>query len=168
VKNILKTVDRISELCGKVFGWFILLLIATMIYEVIMRYVFRNPTLWSYDATYLLSSLVLVMGFAWNHRDEGNVRVDVIYTFLSKRAQALVNAVMTILFFIPLFIIGFSGMIPDVIHAWSIKEKAMVSSIQPPIYPFKTWILFALVLLFIQGIAELVRYIIVVLRGENI
>ncbi len=167
MRKVFHMIDIFNEKVGKLFGWFILALIATMVYEVISRYVFHSPTLWSYDATYMLSSVVVTMGFAWTYREKGHVRVDVVYNLFPAKVRLLLDILLTPLLFFLFMSVGLYAMLQDVIHSWGIHELASISSIKPPIYPFKSWILFALILLLIQGVVEWIRDIIELSGGER-
>ena len=49
--------------------------------------------------------------------------------------------------------------------SWAIKETSNVTAEGPPVYPFKTVIPFAGVILFLQGIVEIIRCIICIKQG---
>ena len=64
------------------------LLVLTLVYEVIARYVFNAPTLWSYDTSYFLNSILVMMGAGYTLSRRGHIAVDVIYTLLPPRGRA--------------------------------------------------------------------------------
>ncbi|WP_207436391.1 TRAP transporter small permease subunit, partial [Sabulibacter ruber] len=61
MQRLLLSIDRISAWVGKTFAWCILLLTLAISYEVFMRYVFRAPTFWVYDASYMLYGALFMM-----------------------------------------------------------------------------------------------------------
>jgi len=54
LRLFLKFVDKTSEMAGKLFAWLIVFLVVGLMYEVIARYAFNAPTIWSYDITYMI------------------------------------------------------------------------------------------------------------------
>ena len=44
---IIKVIDKVSEITGKIASGFILIMVFLHFREVILRYVFKNPTTWS-------------------------------------------------------------------------------------------------------------------------
>jgi TRAP-type mannitol/chloroaromatic compound transport system permease small subunit len=54
MQRVLLAVDRVNSWVGKTFAWSILVLTLVIAYEVFARYVFRAPTGWGYDASYML------------------------------------------------------------------------------------------------------------------
>ncbi len=167
LRKSFQAVDKLSELAGKLFSWFLVLLMLEIVYEVVARYGFRSPTMWSYDATYMFSSIVIVMGFAWTLRDRGHVRVDIVYSLLPERVRAFLDVILTPLLFFLLFYVGLKGMLGDVLYSWKIGELAAASSLRPPVYPFKTIIFTGMSLMLLQGIVEWLRDIVVLIGGER-
>lgn len=123
--NIIKIIDTLNEQIAKVFSYLNILLILTLTYEVVSRYAFNSPTQWSFDMTYFLSSLFLVLGMAYTWQIGGHVGVDLIARKLPKRLNALVFVVfMLVLFFVTWGSIV-KVMIPHVKTSWLLKERAI-------------------------------------------
>jgi TRAP-type mannitol/chloroaromatic compound transport system permease small subunit len=54
----------------------------------------------------------------------------------------------------------------EALHSWDIQEKASVTALFPPLYPFKTVIPVAAALLIIQGISEFFKSLNAAFHGE--
>jgi len=65
LRRFLAAIDKINEVMAKTFAWAMFILVLTMTYEVISRYLFDSPTIWSYDVSYFLGSLTLMLGMAY-------------------------------------------------------------------------------------------------------
>jgi TRAP-type mannitol/chloroaromatic compound transport system permease small subunit len=165
VKLIFGLVDRANELLAKLFSWSIVLLVLTMTYEVISRYVFGAPTLWSYDVSYFLSSLMIMMGMAYTLRIKGHVNIDIVYSRFSPRARALLDVVFALILFFPLFVLIMAAMIPHVMFSWRIEERSWVGTWLPIIYPYKTWVAVGVGMLLVQGTVEFLRNLYVAITG---
>jgi TRAP-type mannitol/chloroaromatic compound transport system permease small subunit len=94
-----------------------------------------------------------------------HVRADFIYIYLRPRAQAALDLILYLLFFLPgilaLIYAGY-GYAAD---SWSIGEHSTVTAEGPPVYQFKTVIPIAGALVMIQGIAEILRCILCLRSG---
>ena len=66
-------------------GLFILLVI--VFWEVIARYVFRSPTVFSVELSEYLMTFLTFMGIGWVLKENRHVRVEVLYVRLPKRVQ---------------------------------------------------------------------------------
>ena len=94
-------IDSLSTWVGKAFGWLILVLTLGVSYEVFVRYVFRAPTTWAFDFSYITYGALFLMAGAYALSRNGHVRADVLYRFWQPRTQATMDLVLYIMFFIP-------------------------------------------------------------------
>ncbi len=162
---IVRAIDRFNEWVAKFSSYFMFALVLTLVYEVVLRYIFKNPTLWSYDVTYMLSSIYLTFGLAHTFKAGGHVSVDLITERLPPRVRALLTCTLALILFFPLFYLMMKVMIPNLQMSWMFKEKAAVGTWLPPIYPFKAWTLLGIFLLFVQGISEFIKDLMVLITG---
>ena len=159
-RAILGAIDSINEYVAKAVAILILITSLAVVYEVFARYVLGNPTFWSYESSYMMSSAYWLLGGAWTLKIGRHVTVDVIYSrFFSPRTQAMVDIFFYVVLYLPImfFVTYFGTMYAW--QSWMAKELSHLSPWHPPIYPFKTLIPLTFFLLSIQGIAELVRCI---------
>jgi TRAP-type mannitol/chloroaromatic compound transport system permease small subunit len=165
VINLLtRVIDAISATIARWASLLILLLIMTLTYEVVVRYGFNAPTQWSYDATYFISSLFLILGMAYTWQQDGHVSVDLISSKIPRRVNAGLQAfLMIVLFFFCWFNI-FRVMIPHLQSSWLLKERSM-TGFMPPVYPYKTWIFFGVALLVLQGVVQFIKEMKVVFKA---
>ncbi|MDQ3259707.1 MAG: TRAP transporter small permease subunit [Pseudomonadota bacterium] len=150
-------IDRISTWVGKAFAWCILILTFVVTYDVIMRK-FGNPTVWAFDVSWMLYGTLFLMAGAYTLSRNGHVRGDVLYGFFPPRAQASLDLVLYFLFFVPgILALAYAG-IGYAETSWGQKETSY-NSPDIIIYPVKVLIPIAGMLVFLQGIAEIVRCI---------
>lgn len=157
----------INKQVARFFSLFIVLVVLSLVYEVVMRYVFSSPTAWSFDVTYMLCSLFIVMGLGYNLQVKGHVSVDIIYNRFSPRIQALVYVVMFLVLFFPCWVLIAKIMIPHLIKSWAWQERASIGTWMPVVYPFKTWIFGGVLLFILQGVAEFLKNLQVLMYGEG-
>lgn len=165
LKRVLSFIDSLNERVAKFASWALIFLVLTMTYEVIARYVFGRPTLWSYDVSYMLSSFTLVLGMGYVLHIKEHVNVEFIYNKLSERGQALLDIIFFLLLFAPLWIYLLTFIYPNVARSWAINERAAAGTWRPIIYPYKSWIFLGVILLSLQGVAEFIRDVVVLITG---
>lgn len=165
LKTILGAVDKTNEVLAKTFAWAMFLLVLTMAYEVVARYVFQSPTIWSYDVSYFLCSLALMMGMAYTLKKKGHVNIDIIYGRFSRRNKARIDIFFALLLFFPLWLLMSGVMIEHVQFSWGMRERSWVGSWLPIIYPYKTWVTIGVIMLLLQGTVEFIRDIYVAITG---
>jgi TRAP-type mannitol/chloroaromatic compound transport system permease small subunit len=157
MQRLLLGIDRLSTLVGQTFAWCILLLTGVVVYEVFVRYVFRAPTTWGYDVSYMLYGTLFMMAGAYALSRNGHVRGDFLYRNFPPRRQAWFDLVLYVLFFFPaIFAFMISGwhFFADSLRQ---NERSMFSPSGPVIWPFKLLIPVVGLLLLLQGVVEVVR-----------
>lgn len=157
--SFIRFADNLSAAFGKAFAWLIVLMAFGTGYEVFVRYVLGAPTPWALDVSFIMYGTMFMMGGAYTLSRGGHVRGDFIYRLWRPQTQAKIDLVLYLLFFFPgitaLVISGFKY----ASRSWSYGEVSVNSPAGIPIYQFKTVIVAAGILLFIQGIAQIFRCI---------
>lgn len=168
MKKIIRIIDSITDRIGKLASWLTLLLIFTLVYEVISRHLFNKPTFWSYDMSYMLGGAAAFLGIAWVQRNNGHVRVDIFYEKLSERNRAILDLTLTLLLLLPLMTVAFLNSAEAAMISW-IRGETASGAWRPPIYPLKTVIPIAILLIILQGISEILKNILILIgRGEEV
>lgn len=62
-----------------------------MFYEVIMRYIFNNPTSWINETASIIVVWGILLGLSVALRDNHHIAVDIFYTILPKKVQKAVD-----------------------------------------------------------------------------
>jgi TRAP-type mannitol/chloroaromatic compound transport system permease small subunit len=94
------------------------------------------------------------------------VRGDVLYGFFPPRVQAALDLILYFLFFIPGIVALVWAGYTYAAESWAIDEHSTLTANGPPLYPFKTVIPIAGILLLAQGLVEIVRCVICLRQGE--
>jgi len=158
--------DRISAWFGKAFAWLIIVMAFGVGYEVFVRYVLNAPTSWALDVSYIMYGTLFMMAGAYTLSRDGHVRGDFIYRLWSPRTQAKVELVLYFIFFFPgVLALIFSGW-KYTARSWKYMEVSVNSPAGIPVFQFKTILVVAGILLFIQGVAQVCRCIVCIRTGE--
>lgn len=165
--TIIRLIDTyVGELSGKIFAVLIIPLFAGLTYEVIARYLFNAPTLWAYDVSYMLYGSHFMLGATYCLYKKGHIRTDILYERFPVRWQGWIDAVLYLFLFFPGMIFFFRAGWIEALHSWDILEESLASPWRPPLYPFKTIIPVAAVLLMTQGVSEFLKSAYAALRGR--
>ncbi len=167
INRIISFIDRLNEILAKIFCWCIIIVVLTLCYEVFMRYMLNKPTMWSFDVTYMLNSLFVVMGIGYTLQKKGHVSVDIFFERFSHRARAIINIILYLALFFFAWVLITRTMFDHVVKSWEQHELALIGTLMPPIYPFKTWVFLGLVLFILQGLSEFLKNI-QGLRGKGV
>lgn len=166
MNNVIRFIDSVTSWFGRAFAWLILLMAFGMGYEVVSRYAFNAPTAWAFDMSYILYGTLFMMGGAYTLSRNAHVRGDFLYRLWKPRTQAAVELVLYFIFFFPgilaLVIAGWKY----AARSWRYLEVSINSPAGVPIFQFKTMLVVAGALLFLQGIAQVCRCIHCLRTGE--
>lgn len=161
-------IDRLSEISGSIGKWFAFLLVLIGSYETISRHFFGAPTIWAYDSLCMAGGVVYLLGASYTYLKDSHIRVDILYTRLSPRGQAVLNIVCALVFFFPLIGVLLWEAIRWAIKAWKINEVMFNSFWYPPAAPYRTLVAIGLLLLVLQGIARLIRDVNLLAGGRDL
>ncbi|MBE0438698.1 MAG: TRAP transporter small permease subunit [Gammaproteobacteria bacterium] len=162
-KLIIKNIDRINEWAGKLASWFVLALVFLICYDVMMRYVFQQGSIALQELEWHLFALIFLLGSAYTLKHDQHVRVDILFKsrFVSTTQRAWINLIGTLFLLIPFCILILVTAWPFVENAFYYNEGSPDPGGLPYRFILKGSILVAFSLLILQGIAELIRNIMI-------
>jgi TRAP-type mannitol/chloroaromatic compound transport system permease small subunit len=165
MKDAIRFIDRLTTWFGKAFAWCILVMTFGVAYEVFVRKLFNAPTAWAFDLSYMMYGALFMVGGAYALSRNSHVRGDFIYRLWKPATQARVEFVLFIFFYFP-------GILALIFSGWKYAARSIrygeVSVMSPagmPIFQFKVIIVVAGILLFLQGIAQMMRCLVCIREG---
>ena len=165
MKKFLFFIDSLSLWTGKSFAWLILILTLGISYEVMVRYIFRAPTTWAFDFSYINYGALFLMAGAYTLSRNGHVRADVFYRFWQPRTQAKMDLVLYIIFFLPAVLAFMYSGYKYAEMSVRFREVSIFSPAGVPVFPLKALIPVAGFLLLVQGLAEIIRCVLCIRQG---
>ncbi len=142
---------------AKLAAWVILPMTGALVYEVVSRYVFGNPTAWAYDMTYMMAGTLFMLGAAYALRNGSHVRADFLLTALKPRWQALIDLALYLFVYFPAIGVFFWLSVGFAAQSVRQHETYPESPWMPIIYPLKIVMPVTLGLLLLQGLAEVLK-----------
>lgn len=155
MRKFCRIIDAVSERVGKGISFLVILMVLLLVYEVIMRYAFNNPTVFAHETSLFLYGSTGMLAGAWVLRHDGHVRMDAIYGRLPLRTRAIIDLATAPLFFLLVGVVLWTGW--DMAY-FSVKVNEHTQTPWgPPYYPLKLAIPLSALLLLFQGIAKFIR-----------
>ncbi len=155
---LLNGVDRLSAIAAVLARILILGLGLAMFYEVVARYGFNAPTIWSHDVSYMLNGAIFMLGAGYTLMVNQHVRIDFLSRLMPIRLQHLINLLVLACLFLPAMSWVAIRACRDAWQAFTTNEVEVVSPWAPLIWPFESALALGLVVLCLQALAQVVRH----------
>jgi TRAP-type mannitol/chloroaromatic compound transport system permease small subunit len=152
-----RVIDKFTDTTGVWVAWLNVPLVLAVAYEVIARYFFHSPTIWSFDVTYMLYGTIFMLGCAFALHKGAHIRTDFLYDRWSVRTKGVIDAISYIVFFFPSFFVFMLVGWEEGFYSYSISETSEQTPWRPILWPFKMVVPLACLLLLLQGISELIK-----------
>lgn len=131
-----------------------------------MRYLLGMPTVWAADVTVMTYGSLFMLGSAYTLFKGAHVRTDIFWERFSERTRGIIDSAAYLLLFLPVMGVIFAISIDDAWYAYSIDERSTLSLWRPILWPFRAVIPLSALLMFAQGISELLKSLWAASTGE--
>ena len=152
-----RAIDRFTDVSGTWIAWLNLPLVFVVAWEVIARYPFNAPTLWSFELTYMLYGTIFMLGCAYALHKGAHIRTDFFFEKWSTRTKNTIDSIAYIVFFFPGIFVFFLVSWEEGWYAFTINELSEQTPWRPILWPFKMVIPLACLQLLIQGVSEVIK-----------
>ena len=117
-----RAVDRALSTIGRAASWLWVVLLAVIIVNVTLRYLFREGRIELEELQWHINALAFMLAIAYAYRVDAHIRIDLVSNRLRPRAQAWVEFYGTLLFLVPFIaaVLAFSW--DFVAHSWAASE----------------------------------------------
>lgn len=161
--TISRTIDAINERTGRALLWLVLVMVLVSAGNASSRYLFNIASnAWLELQWYLFAAVFLgCAGYALLHNS--HIRIDVVSSRLSRRAQLWIEICGTVFFLLPVSLYVLWLSLPMFVNAWVSNE---VSSNAGGLvrWPARLMVPLGFFLLSLQGVSELIKRV-AMLRG---
>ncbi len=109
-----RIVDGLNEFVGRVTAWFVVGLVGLTLYDVAMRYVFRQGSVALQELEWHLFALVILFGAGYTLKHGDHVRVDLVYASprVSDRQRLIIDILGNVLFLLPFAVLVIWSSVP--------------------------------------------------------
>lgn len=179
LRTYVRIIDRVSEALGTISMYLVIVTVTIGFANVVLRYLgrFVGQRLTSnlfIELQWYLYSLIFLFGFSYILKNNINVRVDFWFGQQSAKRKAWIDFIGHWIALIPFCIIGIWVTIDPVLLSWGLRPNGSWGTweLSPdpsglPRAPIKSMIIFAFVMLLLQGIAELIK-LYAILRDKEV
>ena len=152
-------IDKLTDNITNGLLYILIVLIVLVFSTVFFRYVFNMSYIIIQEIIMYLHALIFMFGISYALKENSHVKIDVLYNSLNKRAQRVISIAGLVSFILPtaLFIIYIS--IDMVTQSWMILEGSSEAGGLDLVFILKSLIPISGVLIFLQGISELIKHI---------
>jgi len=152
-------IDKLTDNIANGLLYILIVLIVLVFSTVFFRYVFNMSYIIIQEIIMYLHALIFMFGISYALKENSHVKIDVLYNTLNKKAQRVISIAGLVSFILPtaLFIIYIS--IDMVTQSWMILEGSSEAGGLNLVFILKSLIPISGVLIFLQGISELIKHI---------
>jgi len=162
LERFVRVIDGLSDKIGSLVGWLTTLMVLVVFYDTFMRYAFNKGNVALQELEWHLFSIVFLIGAAYTLKEEGHVRVDIIFVNLSEKTKAWVDFLGIFIFLIPFcvgVILSTKGFISN---SWAVREISPDPGGLQARYLLKAMIPLGFFLLIVQGFSEAAKKFMVI------
>lgn len=155
LNRVAHIIDRINGFVGVTVSFLTLPMIAVILLEVILRYVFTAPTIWALESAQIMFGFMFLLGAGYTLREDGHVRVEIAYMYARPRTvSAMKIFALFFVFFYCAVVLYYGGQ--KALESIEIEEQRF-SVWSPYIYPVISMIPLAAILMILQGLSQMYR-----------
>ncbi|WP_439148589.1 TRAP transporter small permease subunit [Sulfitobacter sp.] len=151
--QLARLITRTNRFIGYWISFCVLIIFALLLADVVMRYLIGQPAIWTAELATLIFGVYAIMGGGFLLAERGHVNVDIIYGRFSPKRKALIDIATWPLFAIFVGVLLWQGY--D-IASEAIADLERSNSVwKAPLWPTKSLIPVAAILLLLQGVVRL-------------
>jgi TRAP-type mannitol/chloroaromatic compound transport system permease small subunit len=114
--------DTIADYIGYLCSFLMIAMMLNIFYDVFMRYMFKSGSIAFQELEWHIFSLIILLGTSYTLKEDGHVRVDILYTKFSEKKKAIVNIIGAFVFITPIALLIALGSVEFVIEAFKTHE----------------------------------------------
>ena len=149
-------IDALNLRLGKLLSLLIVIVVIISATNATVRKVFDTSSNAWLELQWILFGMVFLLCSPWTLLSNEHIRIDIINGMLPKRWRDIIDLIGHLFFLLPLTIVMIVTSIPFFLRSLSLNEQSANAGGLPQ-WPAKALVLFGFVLLFLQGISELIK-----------
>ena len=156
-------IDRVNTIIGRNVSWLILVAVLVSAANAIIRKVFNTSSNSWLELQWYLYGAAFLGAAAYTLKENEHIRIDIIYGIWSRRTQHWIDLFGHVVFLMPMVCLMIWLLVPYALMSFRSGEMSTNSG-GLIIWPAKALLLVGFVLLFFQGLSEIIKKI-AVMRG---
>ena len=163
---LIRAIERVTGSIGILASLAIVPLVIATCYEVFVRYALNAPTIWAYEVGYILTGAHFLLGMAYALQTDDHIRIDVFSGSFSPRTRAIIDLVGYAIT-LPLMLWITHALFEYLVVGYQRGERSGQSALNMPVWPFRVVFLISFALLALQILAEVLKTVRGLARGER-
>jgi TRAP-type mannitol/chloroaromatic compound transport system permease small subunit len=156
-------IDALNLRIGKTLAWLILVVVVISATNATIRKLFDTSSNAWLELQWVLFGIIFLLCSPWTLLANEHIRIDIVNGMLPKRWRDWIDTIGHLFFLLPLTIVMIITSVPFFLRSYDLNEQSMNAGGLPQ-WPAKSLILIGFILLFLQGISELIKRV-AVMRG---
>lgn len=152
-----RALDAFVNFIGRTISWLWVVLIAIILVNVILRYVFNEGLIIFEELQWHVYAIGFMIGLSFAVVGDRHVRVDVVAERLSVRGRAWIELFGLLLFLLPFSVLLTIEAIPFVMRAWDLNEVSVAPGGLSHRWALKSVIVIAFALIAVAALSRLSR-----------
>ena len=152
IKAYVDGITATSIVVGQLAMYLVFGMLGILFFETVSRTVFNHPWIWTVEMAQFVMAAYYTLGGAYTLIIDGHVRMDLAYAKWSPKNKALADVLTFSIIMLYLVVLLLGGII-SLEYSIQYKQKSY-SSWAPPVTPIKIIMLFGMLLMILQVIAE--------------
>lgn len=162
--TISRTIDQLNTRLGKLIAWLIFVAVAVSTVNALIRKIFDTSSNSWLELQWVLFGFVFLLCSPWTLLSNEHIRIDVISSKLPKRARDWIDIVGHVAFLLPFALVMILTSGPFALRSILGNEQSGNAGGLPQ-WPAKTLIFVGFIVLFVQGVSELIKRV-AIMRGD--
>lgn len=158
-----RVIDAVNIRLGKWISWLVFVVVLISAANATVRKIFDTSSNAWLELQWILFSIIFLLCSPWTLISNEHIRIDIVNSMFPKRIRDAIDVFGHAFFLLPLTIVMIITSYPFFVRSFAINEQSMNAGGLPQ-WPAKGLVLLGFVLLFFQGISELIKRI-AVMRG---
>lgn len=156
--GLARGIDRFNTVVGRAVSWLILLAVVVSAGNAIVRKIFNTSSNMWLELQWYLYGAAFMGAAAYTLLENEHIRIDLVYGAWSRKVQHWIDLIGHVLFLMPFTILMVYYLYPYALRSYE-RGEGSASFGGLLLWPAKTILLVGFVLLFFQGISEIIKKI---------
>jgi TRAP-type mannitol/chloroaromatic compound transport system permease small subunit len=161
--SVSRGIDAVTAFIGRWVYWLILAAVVVSAGNAVLRKLFSISSNAWLELQWYLFAAVFMLAAAYTLQRNEHIRIDIISNLLSKRRRDWIDVIGHLLFLLPLTVVMIRQLVPWVVAGIQSGEMSANAG-GLVLWPARLVILLGFILLFFQGVSELIKRV-AVMRG---
>ncbi|MFC5066465.1 TRAP transporter small permease subunit [Flaviflagellibacter deserti] len=157
-------IDRVNKLVGRAASWLILIVVLISAGNAVVRKAFNISSNGWLEIQWYLFGAIFMLAAAWTLQSNEHIRVDIVSSRLSRRTRDWIDLLGHILMLLPFIGLMIWLLVPYVRLSYSSQEYSPNAG-GLIVWPAKALLLAGFLLLFAQGLSELIKRAAIMFAG---